>query len=591
MLLALVACLTALGDPARAPSRADAADTSQPATGEAWAILPANTTDGSDTGPEPEPAKRSEVDCASLGWGSPAAGPATWVSASAAPGGDGTEAAPLDDLAAALATTSGPAVVWVDAGAYAGPLSLDDGGIAVIGRGAGLTTVSHDDAGANLESDAGEGGQNQVCGLTLQGGKPGAVVESGTLALYGVEVAGATQAGLLAVGAATALHLEDVAVHDTLALAPLSAGLSIGDGGSAVVLRSTFTDNQGMGIGAMSPGGTLEVAESALSRNGNGPDETWGGGLVAGGLDSASVSDTLFADNVYRGLEAVDVAPFDLARVEVSGTYALGHLAYGVHTIASQLRIEDINVHGGDGTGISVDSGGQIAGTTVRATDVAVNALGEGGVGVALGANTRASLKSLQASGNDRVGLVVAYGQATCRSCTLSQNGQAGAWHSRAYLDLEDAVVTDNGLVGITGDGSDRPVEIRDSAFGPHPYAAIWATRRLTLEDSAVWGSEGIEVEGVLVGGHALYLQGSWSQLSGNSFAGSSTIGLLLDGFDGSVAGNTWDNTGYDLVTVWTYEPETIDGLDEVPDYALNPVPTPDTPEPPLDGALLLRAL
>ncbi len=540
------------------------------------------TDSAEDTGDLP-PA-RSIDDCATVIFGDASVRPALWVNATASAAGDGSEAAPFGTLAEALAVAEGVAVIWVAEGEYDGGLSLDVSGLAVVGKGREATTLMGSDAAANVESNPGEGGGNLLCALTLDGGAPGAIAETGELALYDVTVTGASGVGVVARGEGRSLRLEGVSVEATRVGVDAGMGVMVSAGAVADIRNSNVSSNEGIGVLVQDKGTIAAVRDSRVDANGHGVAEQDAAGVMGLWCESLELDGVELDANVARGITLRDVAVVTIDDCTVTGTDAAGLVANGIRTLGGDTTLTGTTVSGGTGVGLAVYSTGAIA-TDVIVENVDVAADGSGGVGILLAPRAIAGFSGVVASGNARAGIAMRWSALDCVDCELSSNGQVGLFHDWARVSLDFVSVTDNGYAGLMyGGNQTNSIRVIDSTFGPHPYAAIWAWESLALSGSTVYGSEGFDSGGEVADGFAVYIEGGVDPLEGNEFLDAEVVAVLGAGFLGDLSGNTWNNPGTDFVAVKTADAETIGGLDEIPEYALNPADSPQIVEPPVEA-------
>lgn len=571
--LLLVGCLP----PGAGDTAATTRDSGRPGTGDST---------GDSVGSAPE---LTAVDCATVSFGDPALQPALWVDGSATASGDGSPSAPMVSIADALAVVGDAVVIWVEEGVYTGGLSLDVPGLAVVGRGTQTTRLVARYGAANVESNPGEGRGNALCALSLEGGAPGVMVRSGDLSLFDVAVSGAVGEGVSAQGDGRSLRLDGVTVRHTALGNGLGVGVVVDRGATAEIANSNVSDNDGIGMLARHSGTRLSVRDSRVDGNGLGAPENAAGGVWGQRCDDVTLDRVVLDGNMAVGIFVATEGSSTIVDSSVTGTTAVDDAALGIHVVSSLVAITRTDVRGGTGAGIAIHRPGADL-TDVSVRGVEVGAGDRGGVGILLHDGVEATSTRVDASGNARVGLWMERARLECRDCEFSDNGEVGLIYNRSTLTLDGAVVVDNGYAGMMWDGTQPdPITVRNSTFGPHPYAAIWAWNSLSLEDSTVYGSGGIQWEGAVANGFAVFVEGSDDALSGNVFVGAESVAVLGAGFGGDLSGNTWHNAGTDFVAIHASGTVSIGGLDEIPEYEINPSPGPVVVAPPVDVEKVAR--
>ncbi len=277
--------------------------------------------------------------------GLPTDGPVVYVSASAAPGGDGSRAAPLSALGdVRWASLPADAIVALGKGRYAGVLPLK-AGVRVFGACVAETSVTGVDAPVrSVVSVTTSGDAPLVSNLTIADApQPGAVADEGrSLRLEGVLISRVPDAGILTTRPGSSIVLRDVVVTDTLRVGSGRRGfglVALLEGrieGSRVLVSGS---GEG-GVLAGDEGSTIILSDSVISDTRGLPDGTFGRGVTAQGGGRVEGRRLLVHDNRDVGV----IAGFD-----------------------GELVLEDVVIRNtrstGDGTsgrGISVQDGARL---------------------------------------------------------------------------------------------------------------------------------------------------------------------------------------------------------------------------------------
>ncbi len=378
-------------------------------------------------------------------WGTIPVDDATvYVHETAAAGGDGSMAAPVQTIRAGvdLAASRGGGRVAVGAGTYSENLSLTDGddGVSVIGRCAQMVTV--DGSGASSASAVTVVGSRTppevtLAGLTLAGGYIGLTVSNAIVSASSVSVEKSSGAGVSLTRNGD-LTLDHVTVEDTL---PDSDG-NFGHGVDVTFAASlTASDvqilrNVGAGLLVSGAGTRATLVDSTVADTQAGADGSGGWGMVV--YDGAALTTTggTVAGNAGRGVV-----------VELSGSTAL---LQGTPIASTQSSAD-----GTGGDGLQVDSGGSVtviggeiqgnseAGVVVYGAGAWVNLIGTAIVGTLPTGN-----------GDYGIGLVVeSGGTALFDGGHIEENADAAAIvdGAGAALTMTDSVLSDT---APSGDGS-----------------------------------------------------------------------------------------------------------------------------------------
>lgn len=422
------------------------------------------------------PCQPDPADCGAAPYGDLAEGPTVLhVDASAAPGGDGSKAAPFRSLGEALDEAAAGWTVGIAAGTYQEALVLDEA-VTLHGRCAALVTVQSADAPViDVTAGTSAAAPARLEGLRLTGPTVGLWVEGGSVVAERLLVQATATAGIAVVGAGSTVELSRAVVSGT---APDPAD-----------------QTSGRGIW-VADGARLDLAEVTLSQNrdvglhlvGAGTRATATGLLVAG--TEPQTSDACCG----WGIAAEEGATLTLVGARLTGSTDVGLLVSGMGT-----RV--------DATGIAVDD------TRPNAAD---GSSGEG-AWVELGAELH--LTGARLTGNRELGLY-AWGAGTrvrARGLLVDGTLPSGADEGRG-----GALLVEGGAeVSLTGArlSANRDVALLAVDGGTMVEAAgllVDGTGPQHLDDGFGWG---IAAEG-----------GATVRVAGGRSSGNRGFGLVADG-------------------------------------------------------------
>ncbi len=343
--------------------------------------------------------------CGTSRWGTAArTGATVHADPAAAPGGDGSDTAPLVDLqeAADLAGSRGSQLVLA-AGRYPAALVLgpEHQDLALVGRCRELVVL---DASGTDDRPAGltiRGGGMSLGGFALEGSLGGLQVEDPDgagvdLRIERVEVRDSDLFGLVVRDDDTSVLADDLWIHGTQADAEglLGHGVQLAGGARLEADDLRVEDNHELGM-AISGGGTRAVLRGGAVRGTRELPVQAALGLFVGGGASLLAVDLLIEDNPGIGLQVSgwgSEAELRGGAVRGTRTDATGRGGNGVSAFGSgdivlrDVLVED-NQNAGvysDGTGSRVEVyGGEVRGTIPR---------DDGGAGQGLRARNRGSL-------------------------------------------------------------------------------------------------------------------------------------------------------------------------------------------------------
>ena len=468
--------------------------------------------------------------------------------------------------------------IWVQAGATLTATGCTVRGnteVGVIARDEGTTVEFRD---SEILDTAPSPNGNGGLGIDVE--------YAATLTCDGCTLRGNTTAGALAQDAGSTLLLLDTDVLDT---APDAGGT--GDG--IVVMRGaalaatgyTIQGNTQDGVGIGGRGTTADLVDTQVLDTARNPSSGGGQGVSVQEGAAVTITRCTIQGNSHRGVLATD----DGTTVELVDTAVLdtspkadGGFGHGVTVQnGAALTATGCIVQGNTEVGVFA---GQ-AGTTVELVDTAVVDTITGRVtGFAVGALAQEGAL-IQASGSEFSGTagpgvyVAAAARMALHEVTLNDNGFAAAMVAGGTMELTASTISGTlpdgewgGGLGIyaTDDAGPSTLTLIDSTIGSHPYTSVWIDGQgsYDLQRNSLSGSEGIEADGWLIHGNALFAErgvtawdgASGLRLVGNAFDGAAEVAILLDGASATLEGNTWSDNGID---VWQQRCEGIVALSE----------------------------
>ena len=531
---------------------------------------------------------------------------------------DGSERWPYRTIqqGADEAGDAGGGLVAVAAGAFVENLELDGDhdGVEIAGRCAELVII--DGSGEEEPGVRITGGELGIRGVTVTAGEVGVlVVRPGFSAAPEVQVeqvvvAGNVWFGLVAVGAGTAVDLEDATIRDTLPLPDGTIGGGIGaQKGARLVARGLLLEgNHDVGLAAFDAGTSVELENATIRDTLPLPDGTGGRGLHVQEAASLVAEDLLVERNREAGLVATDTGTtvnLDNATIRDTQPRPDGRDGLGVSVEAgASLVARGLLLEGNHDLGLLArDSGTTVDLDETRITGTQAAADSAGGSGIAVQDDASLSALGLEVQDNEGPGLyVVTGGTLEAWDAALERNSFASAVvMGGGRVTLHGGMVSgstlqpsEGGGVGVFGwDLVGLPdIEVDGVAFsnlaGPALYLrgpGRYVMRDCKVQDSGSWPLPGgvLAVEGVEpwheVGDTGVF---SGLLLEGNTFSDLSSDAILLDSSSATLdlhpetgQPNTFSNLeGVPLV--WqrcdgVEDPEILDG--SVGDPACEPVP------------------
>ncbi len=336
-----------------------------------------------------------------------------YVDVAAAPGGDGTLAAPFTSLTdVSWSSLTAGTTVALAAGSYDGVASLK-AGVSLVGACVAETVLTGVDApvaAVVLVTSAGDAAS--LSNVTIRDASQlGVLVGDGrALDIDGVRIEGAEDRGISVEGAGSRVVASDIVIEDTRGVARLeNGGVAVNDGATLEMRRFILSDNDEAGALAANPGSTLTLEHGAIRRTRFRPSDRMAGfGVTIFSDAEATLASLLIEECRTAGLSLTtgSVSVTDLVvrqtRTRASdGTGGIGvfleegaalngrriviaenaETALLVRDRESTVTLEDVVARGlpdesaADGRGMSVEGGASLSATRMALTDNAGSGL------------------------------------------------------------------------------------------------------------------------------------------------------------------------------------------------------------------------
>lgn len=541
-------CLPTADQPARFCAQGEPGCATCEALGPPWLCPPGFVPDPSVTvaqgelvGCKPDPALCTGP--AFPVWDGPT--PPVHLDASAAPGGDGSSAHPLRELAAAIAAAPSGGRIHVAPGKYAAEVSIDKP-LTIQGRCAAEVIFTAGVQAPSIALPGVAGGDETssvtLASLTLLGGRPTVLVQGRRgLKMTDVAVRFSTLAGVWLNGEGPSGTLTRVLLSDT-ETAPDAPGhgLAMWPAATAALQDVRISRTRVAGVLAGKDNTlTLDrvLIDSTRTRQ---LDQKLGNGVVVESGSKATLHRVRLHANRHNGLAAsgqgTEVSARLLLVSDTRSTAGGGDAGGGIESaIGARVRVEGGRLSGNRSHGVLVSGPGSafegvgllVDGTLPREFDLAL------GAGLLAQHGATAALDGARLSANRSAGASLQHAgtQASFRRVLVDgtlprgaddASGMGIAVQSGARLVLEHARLTGNRSAGLASDATGSMAEV----------AELLADGNLSEAATANWGN------GVLVQrGAGLRLR--HSRLSGNTHVGLGVgntgssvhvLGVLVDG-------------------------------------------------------------
>ncbi len=381
------------------------------------------------------------------------------------------------------------------------------------------------------------------------------------------------------------IDLEQVEIRDTHTIDGRQGIGILAYGDSIVAARDTVLDGN-TEVALLATEGTAVDLERVdiLNTEANGDGE-FGRGIIL--LDGATLEarDTVLDGNSDVGLSLEDMHTQALLEdTQILNTRAVGNTAFGYGiSLKNNATLEAwrCEIAGNRGIGVQsvLFSDATLYDTVIRGTQL--NTMTASGVGAAVGDAATVTLVDSVLQDNRGPGMTVIQGTGRCDGCEFEGNEFAGAVCWTGSLEVTDSTMGSQRVHANLGGGFGIYVQegsaiqtrliLSGTEIAAQPVAAVWldATGEFSITDNTLTGGTGLEHDGLILHGNALYAgEGiqAWDGESGlllmdNLFQDSADPAVLLDGSSASLSGNTYLGNVVDL------SQQQCDGLDPPDGY------------------------
>jgi len=457
-----------------------------------------------------------------------------YVKAGTEPGGDGSRPSPYGTIAQAMTEASAGTILLLSKGTFDEEVELK-GGVTLLGACVAQTRLASSDRGEWVGTVTVAGREAQVKNLQIGGSRVGIVAVGAAYSLHVEDVAtSSTEAAGWFVSHGAAVTGHNVTIRNTRSREEgllFGHGIEVQRGGSLVIDSATVEGNRGAGIQAIDPGTTVDLAHivlrETLSEEGTG---RFGRGLNVQDGAQATVIGSVFDGNRDRGV-ALSGAESSLSLVD---------------SLINDTQGEQGDASGG--IGLSSTDGASLNASRVVIDGnrtIGVYVMGQGATLELEDAVVRSTLGS-EVDGSYGRGLDVELGaQATVRRVIFETNREIGVYvgSEGTSLLLEDIVVRDT--AGRRSDGEfgrglnvqlGGEAMVRRALFEGNREASIVVRDQgsvLELEDAVVrqtlertCASDGCQ--GFGAGDGLMVLCGGRAELSRFELADNARCGILL---------------------------------------------------------------
>ncbi len=424
----------------------------QDVAGPAWTCPPGFVVASDACAPDP-------ADCSDP-WGGVAPGVnVVFVSAAAAVGGSGSQAAPFQSLTDAIAALPTGGTIAIGAGIYNANLSLFQ---PIALRGACAKDVILQGAPGNATVLIAQSSGSQISNLTVSGGRYGIRVEGAVQATVDhVYVHSAVMGGLYALDGAAAT-VKNAFIHTTLSGDNKTHGRGIAlETATLDISNARVSLSREVGLYASDSTVTAKalVIDGTLTQE---SDNKSGFGLYAVGTSTVTATDLRVTGNRGYGVRLEGAVPTSGSNWWIDGTLPGGDQKDGIGLAAfsASVKLTDLRVTNSRTRGIwIVDNGGTLSGHNVRVSDTQPQALDSaGGQGVVIegnGASGQFSGLHVHAShtqGVSAAGLGAALGlDFAVIDATAPRSSDKTAGTGLEIVDGAKLLLPDSGSVTIAG--------------------------------------------------------------------------------------------------------------------------------------------
>lgn len=427
-------------------------------------------------------------------------------------------------------------------------------------------------------SPEGTGADLYVCPTGTEGGDGTLLAPFGTLS---AALASVAEGGGRSIAVAPGTYTDTVVItagHDGVEIGPWGDG-EVSTGTIRIVDASVTIDGLDLATGELdgidASGAATRLYLRDLSLRADDDDCLIRGAILVSDGALASLEGVTLTDVGYTGLSVND------ATVEAHELLITGQRFSCVEFDAS-VMVSGHGVLTGDGLTVSDGAGWGVYahGAEVTLTGVDVSDVGDHGI-------------------------VSSSSDFDCTNCTVQRADQVGVLVEGGdvrfdHLSVLDIAARRGGAAGVLLRGRNDPstMVFMDATIDAGGLAAMWisgedtasALPAVRIEGSDLKGGPGVDTDGVLVHGNAIFAVGPflpWDGATGllvsDTILHDSQIGVLLDGASATLAGNTWTGNGVDLVQ--QHCGAAIVGAEEAPTQELCPeTPYPTLVWPPDEG-------
>jgi len=323
-------------------------------------------------------------------------------------GGDGSPDAPLASVTDALITAAAGDVVALAKGSYDGLVSLP-AGVHIVGACAAETFLTtdrpHDFEGVVTVEGAGAA----LSRVTVSGARAGIWVDTHSVTLEDVVIAGATGFGVVAAFGGQVEGARLVVRGTEPRDGRFGVGLYASDGGAIDLEGVALLDNVELGAAATDAGSSLTLSRAWISRTRPDARGRFGRGVTAQGGSMVTLIESVVTDNAEDGILAAMGGVVHAEGVVVRGTTMAVGSGRGIEVLrGSSATLSRVLVEGANELGVAVAH----EGTSVEATDLVVRTTqaapdGTSGTSILVDEGAAATLGRVVLEDNRSTGLLV----------------------------------------------------------------------------------------------------------------------------------------------------------------------------------------
>ncbi len=477
-------------------------------------------------------------------WGGlPVGDDTVFVDISSAPGGDGSDAAPLTSIQAAvdLAGERGGGLVAVAAGEYAEAIAMGDGhgGVDLEGRCRELVTLDGSTGeyvpAVELVGETASPAV-ELGGLTIRAGRHGGLwVQGASVAVHATDLRANIGVGVLAWGGTAAI--EDVGVYDTLPddYGDYGRGIIAQGGGLVSAIGCTVERNTEIGVIASDEGSRIDLVDSLVLDTAPPTHGEGGAGVVVQAGAALTMSGCAVRGNTRGGVvvgQAGSEILLEDSEISDNGSGVSGQ--YG-----SQMTVRGCAIEGNAVVGVDVrDPGTSALLETTEVLDTRPDEDGRYGRGVQVAGGAELIATDSTLRGNTEMGIYVVEddSRATLTRCDVleARPGAAGddglgVWVERGgRLDCEDCLIEGNTNIGVFVANAGTVVSLVDTrVLATRLGRVIGVGAGVLAQDDALFQQEGGEISGTSGVGIGI-VSGARAELNSTVLAGNTFAGVVV---------------------------------------------------------------